>query len=126
MLNPARYLAASFLFIASAASAAPTADLVLLHGKLVTLEAKQPTAEALAVKDGRIVAIGSDADITPYIGKKTQVLDLKGATAYPGFIEGHGHFLELGDTLLQLDLTHTKDWDEVVALVAQAVKKAKP
>jgi hypothetical protein len=126
MLNPIRCLAASFLFLAASASAAPTADLVLLHGKLVTLEAKQPEAQALAVKDGRILAIGSDADIAPYIGKQTKVLDLKGATAVPGFIEGHGHFMELGDTLLQLDLTHTRDWDEVVALVAEAVKKAKP
>ncbi len=111
---------------ASAAMAAPAADLVLLHGKLVTLEAKQPSAEALAVKGGRIVAIGSDADIQPYIGKNTEVLDLKGLTAVPGFIEGHGHFLELGQSLMELKLADAKTWDEVVARVAAAAKKAKP
>lgn len=121
-----RLVAWVLLFAAGAASAMPAADRVLLHGMIVTLEAQQPTAQALAVKDGRILAVGSDAEIQPYIGKGTEVLDLKGMTAVPGFIEGHGHFLELGDTLLQLDLTKTRDWDEVVALVGQAVKHAKP
>jgi predicted amidohydrolase YtcJ len=115
------------LLISSVAAAAPQpADLVLLHGNLVTLETKQAKAQALAVQGGRIIAIGQDADIQPYIGKDTQVLDLKGATAVPGFIEGHGHFLELGQSLMQLDLTKTQDWDEIVATVAAAVKQAKP
>ena len=120
---------ALFLFLAvtgTAAAAVPPADLVLEHGTLATLEAAQPSAQAIAVKDGRIVAVGSDADIQPYIGKATQVIDLKGAFAMPGFIEGHGHFLELGDSLMQLDLTKAKDWDEIVALVKTAVAKAKP
>ena len=108
------------------ADAPKPADLVLMHGNLVTVDGKHPKAEALAVQDGRIVAIGKDADIQPYIGKATQVLDLKGLTAVPGFIEGHGHFLELGDSLMQLDLTQTKTWDDVVALVKTAVAKAKP
>lgn len=118
--------ALALLLAPATALATPTADLVLMHGNLVTLEAKQSKAQALAVQGGRIVAIGSDADIQPYIGKSTQVLDLTGMTAVPGFIEGHGHFLELGDSLMQLDLTQAKDWDSIVAMVAAAVKKAKP
>lgn len=110
----------------TASAAVPAADLVLEHGTLATLEAAQPTAQAIAVQDGRIVAVGSDADIQPYIGKATKVIDLKGTFAMPGFIEGHGHFLELGDSLMQLDLTKAKDWDEIVALVKAAVAKAKP
>ena len=86
------YCVAGLLLEATAAAtAAPKpADLVLLHGNLVTLETGQPKAQALAVSGGRIVAIGKDADIQPYIGKQTQVLDLTGETAVPGFIEGHG------------------------------------
>src|ERR1700749_146670 len=115
------------LAVTGAASAAVTpADLVLEHGTLATLEAGQPTAQAIAVKGGRIVAVGSDADIQPYIGGATQVIDLKGAFAMPGFIEDHGHFLELGDSLMQLDLTKTQDWDAILALVKAAVAKAKP
>ena len=127
MSNHARCLAASILLlVAGSAWAAPTADLVLLHGRLVTMDKDRPEAQALAVKDGRILALGSDADIRAYVGKETQVLDLTGMTAVPGFIEGHGHFLELGQSLMELDLTKTKDWDEIVAMVGQAVKKAKP
>lgn len=120
--------ACSLLLWSGAVLAAGTtpADLVLQHGNLVTLEASHPKAQALAVKDGRIVAIGSDADIQLYIGKGTQVLNLKGMTAVPGFIEGHGHFLELGDSLMQLDLTKAKTWDDIVAMVGAAVKQAKP
>jgi predicted amidohydrolase YtcJ len=120
-------LAFVLLLVPIAAFAAPPpADLVLMHGNLVTLEAKQPKAQALAVQGGRIVALGSDAEIQPYIGKQTQVLDLSGMTAVPGFIEGHGHFLELGDSLMQLDLTKARDWDEIVAMVKAAAAKAKP
>ena len=126
MFRPLRLIAASFFLFSSAVSATPTADLVLLHGNILTEENAQPRVEALAVKDGRILALGSDQDIQAFVGKDTQVLDLKGMTAVPGFIEGHGHFLELGQFLTQLDLTKTKDWDEVVALVGAAVKKAKP
>ena len=126
MFCPLRLIAASFFLFSAAVSAAPTADLVLLHGNIVTEENAQPRVEALVVKDGRILALGSDQDIQAFVGKGTQVLDLKGMTAVPGFIEGHGHFLELGEFLTQLDLTKTKDWDEVVARVAAAVKKAKP
>lgn len=126
MSRPLRSIAASLFFFSAAVSAAPTADLVLLHGNIVTEEKAVPKAQALAVKDGRILALGRDQDIQAYVGKGTEVLDLKGMTAVPGFIEGHGHFLELGETLMQLDLTKAKDWDEIVALVAAAVKKAKP
>jgi predicted amidohydrolase YtcJ len=121
-----RALICTFLLIPGAVLAATPADMVLEHGSFATLETTQPTAQALAVKDGRIVALGSDADIQPYIGKATQVIDLKGAFAMPGFIEGHGHFLELGDSLMQLDLTKAKDWDGIVAMVAAAAKKAEP
>lgn len=126
MIRRLLLLGTMLTFTGAASAAVPPADLVLEHGTLATLEASQPAAQALAVKGGRIVAVGSDADIQPYIGKATQVIDLKGAFAMPGFIEGHGHFLELGDSLMQLDLTKAKDWDEIVAMVAAATKKAEP
>ena len=115
-----------FGLAASAATAAPTADLVLEHGNVVTLETAQPTAQALAVQGRRILALGSDADIAPYIGKQTQVIDLKGMTAVPGFIEGHGHFMELGRSLTELDLTKAKSWDDILVMVGGAAKQAKP
>jgi predicted amidohydrolase YtcJ len=108
------------------AAPADAADLVLQGGKIATLDADQPEVTALAIKDERIVALGSDEEIAGRIGPDTRVLDLAGRRAIPGFIEGHGHFLGLGQARMQLDLMPVKNWDEVVALVAEAVAKAQP
>ena len=102
------------------------ADLVLRGGRIVTLDDRVPEVEALAARGGRIVALGSAADIARYIGPATEVVDLKGQFAMPGFIEGHGHFSGIGEGKLNLDLMNTKSWDEIVHQVAEAVERAKP
>jgi predicted amidohydrolase YtcJ len=102
------------------------ADLVLRGGRIVTLDERTPAASALAARNGAIVALGTDAAIARYIGPATQVIDLAGQTAIPGFIEGHGHFTGIGEGKLNLDLMATKSWDEIVHLVAMAVETAKP
>jgi predicted amidohydrolase YtcJ len=102
------------------------ADLVLRGGRIITLDDRTPNAQALAARNGAVVAIGSDADIARYVGPATQVVDLAGQTAIPGFIEGHGHFNGVGEGKLNLDLMNTKSWEEIVHQVALAVEKAKP
>jgi predicted amidohydrolase YtcJ len=104
----------------------PPADLVLRGGRIVTLDDRQPEVEALAARDGRIVAIGTGADVAPYIGPSTQVIELSTRFAMPGFIEGHGHFAGIGENKMNLDLARTTSWDEIVRMVAQAVRNAKP
>ena len=106
--------------------ASVAADLVLLNGKIVTLEDAQPQAEALAVGGNRIAAIGSTTAIKRHIGQKTRVIDLQGQLVVPGFVEGHGHFTGIGLAQLNLNLMHATSWDEIVAAVEQAVKQAKP
>ena len=86
------------------AGSGDAADLVLRNGHIVTVDDTNPEAQALAAKDGRIVALGSDADIEEYIGSDTEVIDLEGMTAIPGLIEGHGHFMGVGNANLQLNL----------------------
>ncbi len=102
------------------------ADLILWHGKILTMDSKNPEVEALAVKEETILAVGSDQDIQSYIGGNTEVIDLKGMLAVPGLIEGHGHFMSLGESLRGIDLRSAQTWDEIVDMVAQHVKKAKP
>jgi predicted amidohydrolase YtcJ len=102
------------------------ADLVLTNGKIVTVEETVPVAEALAVVGDRIVAVGTARKVRPYIGKSTRVIDLQGLTAFPGFIDSHAHFTGVGDARMILDLTKARNWDEVVALVAEAARQAKP
>lgn len=113
-------------FIAAQALAAEPADLVLRGGKIVTLDEKNSEAQALAIRGDRIVIVGSVAEIQPLIGSKTKTIDLAGRMAMPGFIEGHGHFLSLGDSRRKLDLSKASSWDEIVALVAAEAKKTPP
>ena len=111
----------------SASPARPVpADLVLRGGRIVTLDDKVPDAEALAARGGRIVALGTAADIAPFVGPTTEVVELNSAFAMPGFIEGHGHFTGIGENRLNLDLSGTTSWDEIVRLVAQSVGNARP
>ena len=102
------------------------ADLILRNGRFVTLDEKTPQAQALASRNGRIIAIGSDAEIAKFAGPGTQTIDLNGQFATPGFIEGHGHFTGIGQAKLGLELLNTKSWEEILSLVAQAVEKARP
>jgi predicted amidohydrolase YtcJ len=102
-----------------------TADLVLTNGKVVTLEAAGD-AQAVAFRGDRIQFVGTSADVKKFVGPKTEVIDLQGQLAIPGFIEGHGHFSGVGGAEMQLKLMNTKSWDAIVAMVAEAVKAAKP
>ncbi len=96
------------------------ADLVLLDGSIVTLDEKQPVCSALAAKGGRITAVGSDKQIQCHIGDTTEIIRLDGKLAIPGFIEGHGHFIGLGQAKMRIDLSTAATWDEVVNQVKEA------
>jgi predicted amidohydrolase YtcJ len=102
------------------------ADLVLRDASIATLDSLQPHAQALAVRDGKIVALGGDQAIAHYIGPRTKVLDLHGAFVTPGFFEGHGHLLYTGQSLMELNVGTAPNWDAIVAMVKAAVAKAKP
>ena len=78
------------------------ADLVLRNGRIVTVDGQSPQVSALAIKGDRINAVRNDRDMLRFTGRKTQVIDLKGMLAIPGFIEGHGHFYSVSYTHLTL------------------------
>lgn len=103
-----------------------SADLVLTNGKIVTVDEALPEAQALAVKADTIFAIGSVDEIAQYIGDETEVIDLDGKLAIPGFIEGHAHFMGLGNAKMILDLTATGSWEDILAMVEEAVNEAEP
>jgi len=124
-----RFVLCLSFFLASAFGFAQNiepADLVLRGGKVVTMDRAKPKAEALAVRGDVIVAVGTDKEIQPYIGKSTQVIDLTGKLALPGLIEGHGHFTAIGQARMNLNLMDARNWDEIVAMVSQAARKAQP
>lgn len=98
------------------------AELILRGGKIVTLDDDQPIVRSLATRDGRVVALGSDAKVGKLVGDGTQVIDLAGRLVVPGFIEGHGHLTALGQSKMVLDLTKAKTWDDIIHQVEAAAR----
>jgi predicted amidohydrolase YtcJ len=88
----------------TACSGPPPADLVLVNGRVYTVDAAQPWAEAVAVAGDRIVAVGATADIRRYAGERTRVLDLGGAFVSPGFNDAHVHVDGTGALLVGVNL----------------------
>ena len=115
-----------FASLAWGCSSVEPADLVVLGGKVVTLDESVPEAQGLAIRGDRIVALGDSSHIEAYVGPNTQRIDLNGNLAIPGFIEGHGHFTGIGQAKLNLELMPTKSWEEIVQMVADAVVQAEP
>ncbi len=83
-----------------AAGSTQSADTILLHGRIYTVDSQHPWAEALAIRDGKIVAVGSDREVGRLGGPSTQVINAKGRLVLPGFTDCHTHFME-GSLLLQ-------------------------
>lgn len=122
--HPLAALLAAGVIVAGACAAEPgnPADLVLRGGKVVTVDSAVPDGQAIAVKDGRVLAVGSDREIRQYIGRATEVIELNGQLAIPGFIESHAHFMGVGQGKTQLNLMDIANWDEAVAMVEFAAK----
>ncbi|TVR64961.1 MAG: amidohydrolase [Gemmatimonadales bacterium] len=111
---------------AGAVSGTETADMVLLDGRVVTVDPEWGEVEAVAIRGDRIVAVGSTEQISGLVGPQTEIVPLDGRLTIPGFIEGHGHFLGHGNARMILDLSGTRSWDELVELVAEAVSGTEP
>ncbi|MBN3520591.1 amidohydrolase [Algoriphagus lutimaris] len=103
-----------------------SANLIITNGKIYTVNEANPIVEAVAIKDGKILALGSSAEMADYISEETQLVDLTGMTMTPGFIESHAHLMGIGYNKLELDLMYVQSYDELVDKVAEAVSKAQP
>ena len=123
---PLLILAFLALRVGAAAQAPAVADMALVNGKIVTLDPKNPAAEAVAVKDGRILAAGSAAEIRRYIGPGTQVLDVKGKLVIPGLIDAHLHFASGGRSLASLTFRGVSSVDKVQEMVAARIRELPP
>src|SRR5262245_7705969 len=97
--GPMKYLAA-ILITAGAWLAAqqPAPDLLLSNGKIITVDDRFSIAQAIAIKGDRIVAVGTNSEITPLAGSNTRRIDLRGRAVIPGLIDNHMHLLRAGST----------------------------
>lgn len=109
-----------------ACSTRQPADLVIYGGNIYTVDDKNPKAEAVAVRDEFITFVGSRKEAESFIGKDTRVIDLKGKTLTPGFIEGHAHIMGIGFSKMRLNLGSAESFDEIIEQVRAAVEEAKP
>src|SRR3954468_22592086 len=114
------------VLLATSTVGAQTATLALIGGHVVTVDSAKPEAQAIAIAGDRILAVGTSEEIRKLVGPSTRVIDLKGRLAIPGLIEGHGHFMGLGESKRQIDLTTARTWDEIVARVGAAARSARP
>ena len=102
------------------------ADLVLQNGNIYTVDERHPKAEAIAVKAGRIVFVGSNSEAQKYVGKTTAVIDLMGKTVVPGMTDAHQHLSGVGFREMTLNLEGVSSLEEFLARVKERVDQAKP
>jgi predicted amidohydrolase YtcJ len=130
-----RFLAAAALVLAAgspaiAQTSAPapdaTADMVLVGGRVFLADRAGTVAQAVAVRDGKVVAAGTDAQVRRWAGPRTQVVELGGKLVTPGFNDAHIHFAAGGASLLAVDLLGTTSTAEIERRVAEAAARAQP
>ncbi len=97
-------------------------DLIVHHAQIYTVNENFATAQAMAVQDGKIVAIGTNDEILKEY-KSDSLVDAKGAIVYPGFIDAHAHFLGYGQSLYAVDLMFVPSWEEAIIRVKDFASK---
>jgi len=112
--------------LAPAPGPADPASLIFINGNIYTANEKSPRAEAVAVRDDRIVFVGANADAKKYQGAKTRVVDLHGATVVPGMTDAHYHFIGVGQREMNLNLEGITNLQDFLAKVKTRVDQAKP
>ena len=118
--------AASFSFPFAVHAQAPKADLILVNGNVYTVDEAHPRASAFAVRNGRIIFVGSDREARFLAGPSTRVIDARGQTVIPGMVDAHAHLLGLGNSLRNVQLAGSRTYDEVIARVVARAKTVKP
>src|SRR5258708_2562762 len=103
---------------------AQTADLAITGARIYTMNPQNPLASAIAVKDGKVLAVGDSVD--SYLGPSTRRIDAKGSTIVPGLIDAHVHMRSLGDSLEMLDLRGTRSAEQIAGMVRRAAQARKP
>ena len=102
------------------------ADVVIQNGLIYTVNTDAPWAQALAIRDGRILTVGTNDEVQHLISAQTKLIDAKNNFVMPGFIEGHGHFAGLGSSLQNLNFLKSRSWQEIVDAVKEKVKGSEP
>ena len=109
--------------VTGSAQLKPAADLIINNAKVWTVDSKFPTAQAVAVLGERIVAVGSNAEVEPWRGSTTQVVDARGKLVLPGFNDAHVHFVSGGRQLDAVDLNDATNAQEFIRRISEQAKR---
>jgi predicted amidohydrolase YtcJ len=124
-LQAAGLLVLALLSLSAAAQGAGTADTILINGKIATVDDRFTMAQALAIKDRRIIASGSNDAVRKHAGASTKVIDLKGRTVVPGLIDNHSHWIRAAEhDELRFDGVTTRA--QAVKMLAERLATKKP
>ncbi len=118
-----------FLLLGSIAimnAKAETADTIFLNGNIYTVNEKQPHAEAVAVKNQRILSVGSNREAEQFRGNKTKVVDLAGKTVVPGLTDSHCHIFGIGERELTLNLEGANTLEDFIEKVREGRENGSP
>ena len=99
------------------------ADLVLTNANVLTMNPSKPHAQAIAIKDHKIVKVGTNQEIKPYIGENTKTINLKEKTVVPGFIDTHAHITGFGKSLKQINLRGVSSIKEIQKKLKKRIQK---
>src|SRR5216117_3095270 len=114
------FLATATLLLATQTTV-PPADLVLVDGRILTVDDRFREATALAVRDGRFIAVGSNEDARRYIGRNTRVIDGRGRTVVPGLIDTHVHALDVAEAEAAQPFENLQSIEALHAWIRRAV-----
>jgi predicted amidohydrolase YtcJ len=112
--------------VGAGARAQTSAEIVFTHGKIWTENPKQPEAEAIALGDGKVLAVGDSAKVLKLAGPKTRIVDLRGRRVVPGFNDAHVHLVDGGVSLTAVQLRDAVSQGEFQQRIAEYVKKLQP
>lgn len=119
-------MSAAMFLLSAAAVAQQPADLIIRDAHIVTVDPRFSIARAAAIRDGRFVLVGSDAQVMKAAGPKTRIVDLHGKTVVPGFNDTHVHLTAGEELPLDVDLTHISSIKQIQAVIANKAKQVKP
>ena len=119
------FLTIFILFIVVSCSTQSKADMVIIGGKVATVDEDFSFVEAIAAQDGKIIFVGSNADVQKYIGNETNLIELDGELVLPGLIDAHGHLTGYGKSLEYIDLVGTESYQDILDLIRQKLINVK-
>lgn len=122
IINMQKYSLLSFIILALSCATTTKVDMIVYNATIYAVDSAFNTVEAMAIKDGKIVATGSSKKVLNQFDAKEK-LDAQGKFIYPGFIDAHAHFLGYGHALQTVDLTATKSWEECIERIIHFVTK---